>query len=116
MSKKIAFLYSISLIVLLSYIIFLLYKYDSISTTIVIHRYGKNVSYGSKLFLFLPIIINMFFVTLVWFVIKYPKRMIKLPNNSDDASYERMQLIIVIISTIATIIYTYILFSDVIYN
>lgn len=116
MSKKIVLLYNVSLIVLLSYIIFLLFRYDNIPDTIIIHRKGENFSYGSKLFLFLPIIINILFLIFIWFVIKYPKKMIKLSDKSGDESYEKMQLIIVSISTIVTIIYTYILFSDVVYN
>lgn len=116
MFKKIKFIYSIAVLVFNSYIIFLLYRYNNIPKNIPIHKLGNSISYGNKLYLFLPILINAIFLLLAWFVIKNPKKMIKLSNMADDKAYEKMQFIIVLIVTLATIIYTYLLFSDVIYN
>jgi hypothetical protein len=107
MFKKVKLLFSISIAILISYILFLAYRYDSIPNEIVIKRIGNNVHYGNKMFLFLAIFMNVCFLILTWFVIKNPKKMIKLSETADENSYNNMQFIIVLVSTISTILYTY---------
>ncbi len=116
MFKNIKLLFGISIVILISYLLFLIYKYDSIPNEIVIKRIGNKVYYGNKGFLFLPIFMNICFLLIVWLVIKNPKKMIKLSETADENSYKNMQFIIVLVSTVATIIYTYFLFSDTIYK
>jgi hypothetical protein len=49
--------------------------YSSIPDTIPIHSYGNNKdSYGSKLFLFLPILLNLVILAFIWRIISRPDK------------------------------------------
>lgn len=116
MLKKLILLFSISVAILVSYIIFLTIRYANIPDRIVIKRYGDHINYGDKILLFLPVFINAIILLFIWLVIKYPKKMIKLPDTANEKAYNNMQLIIVLFSIVFTLISTYILFSDTVFN
>lgn len=116
MLKKLKLLFGISLAILVSYAIFLTIRYDNIPDKIVIKRYGEYINYGNKILLFLPVFINAIVLLFIWRVIKYPKKMIKLADTANEEAYNKMQLIIVLFSIVFTIISTYILFSDTVFN
>ncbi len=119
MSKKIKNLFLVPFLIIAIYLIFIFLKYDSIPDIIPIHGRGEKAdSFGSKKFLFLPIIINLIFLFFVWLIIRNPKKMIKISNlddNNKDEIYHNIQLILVIIALFFTIITTCLLFSDVVY-
>lgn len=116
MIKKLKLLFSVSVVILVSYVIFLAIRYANIPDKIAIKRYGEHINYGDKMLLFLPVFINAIVLLFIWRVIKYPKKMIKLADTANEEAYNNMQLIIVLFSIVFTIISTYLLFSDTVFN
>ena len=118
--KSIKILFSIPFIIIACYSVYLLNKYDSIPDIIPIHGYGKNTDgFGSKMFLFLPIVLNLIILFFIWITINKPENFkfsYKIKEEEKAKTYYTIQLVLAIIAIFATIITTLLLFSDVVYK
>lgn len=114
MCKMTKIIFIISILIVVSYSVFLTAKYPKIPEIIPIHRLGNEVSYGPKKYLYIPIMINLLFLLVVGIMINSPKKWIKI--NSAEITYESISLIIVCISLIFTIVMCLVLFSNVVYK
>ncbi|ALR32378.1 MULTISPECIES: hypothetical protein [Chryseobacterium] len=118
--KSIKILFAVPFVIIIGYSVYLFNKFDSIPDIIPIHGYGKNADgFGSKMFLFFPIVLNLVILLIIWLCLRKPENF-KFPfevKEEDKAkTYYTMQLVLVIIAIFATIITTPLLFSDVVYK
>lgn len=115
MYQRLKLLFSISVIILISYVFLLSYKYAGLPERILIKNLKNQIDYGDKILLFLPIIINVIILLLVWRAIKHLRKMIKLDNTAGEKDYIKIQFTIVVASVIFTLISTYILFFETVF-
>lgn len=119
-SKKIKILFTIPFIIILCYTCYLLSIYDSIPQIIPIHGYGKNTDgFGSKMFLFFPIVLNLILLLFIWWILKSPDKInfsFEIKEEDKAKTYATTQMVLVIISIFITIILTVLLFSGVVFK
>lgn len=118
--KTIKLLFSIPFVIIICYVGYLLSKYSSIPDIIPIHGYGKNAdSFGSKKFLFLPIILNLIILWFIWMCIRRPDTMkfsFEVKEEDKAKTYYMLQMVLAVIAIFVTIMTTLLLFSDVVYG
>lgn len=120
MSKKIRILFSIPFIIIVCYTFYLLNIYRSIPEIIPIHGYGKNTDgYGSKMFLFFPILLNLILLILIWLILKRPDKInysFEIKEEDKAKTYATAQMVLVILSIFITIILSILLFYGVVFK
>jgi hypothetical protein len=118
--KSIKILFAVPFVIIVCYSVYLINTYSSIPDIIPIHGYGKNTDgFGSKMFLFLPIILNLIILFFIWLTIKKPeifKFSYEIKEEDKAKTYYTIQLVLVIMAIFVTIITTLLLFSDVVYK
>lgn len=73
--KHIKLLFCIPFIIIIAYTVYLFTRYGSIPDIIPIHGYGgKNDGFGSKLFLFAPVVLNLIILAFIWLIIRRPEK------------------------------------------
>ncbi len=107
-------IYIISILIAVLYLVFLTAKYPKIPEIIPIHRLGNEISYGTKKYLYIPVMINLLFLLVVGIMINSPKKWIKI--DPTEITYETISLIIACISLIFTIVMSLILFGNIVYK
>ncbi|QIY92010.1 DUF1648 domain-containing protein [Chryseobacterium gallinarum] len=118
--RYIKLLFCIPIAVLLCYTVYLCTVYGSVPETIPIHSYGNNPdNYGHKIFLFLPVLLNIVVLILVWRIISRPDKIkftFEISANDRTKVYHTTQLALVIIAIFVTIMMGPLSFSDVVYK
>lgn len=118
--RSIKVLFAVPFVIIVFYSVYLFGKYDSIPEIIPIHGYGKNADgFGSKKFLFVPIVFNLIILSFIWFTIRKPenfKLQYEVKEEDKAKTYYTMQLVLVTIAIFVTIVMTPLLFSDVVYK
>ncbi|MBV8325838.1 DUF1648 domain-containing protein [Chryseobacterium sp.] len=118
--KHIKFLFCIPVLIIIGYFIYLCVVYGSIPETIPIHSYGNNPDlYGSKVFLFLPVLLNIAILIFTWRIIKRPDKIaftFEIKEDEKEKIYHTTQLALVILAVFVTIMMSPLSFSDVVYK
>ncbi|MDQ0592520.1 ABC-type uncharacterized transport system fused permease/ATPase subunit [Chryseobacterium ginsenosidimutans] len=118
--KSIKFLFAVPFVIIACYSVYLFNKYGSIPDIIPIHGYTKNTDgFGSKMFLFLPIILNLIVLIFIWLIIRRPdniKFSFEVKEEDKAKTYYTLQLFLVIMAIFVTIVTTPLLFSDVVFK
>lgn len=118
--KHIKLLFCIPFIIILGYTAYLITRYDSIPDIIPIHGYGgKNDGFGSKLFLFAPIVLNLIVLTFIWMTIRKPDKIkftFDVKEEDKEKTYYQYQLVLIILAIFVTIIMSPLSFSDVVFK
>ncbi|MBK1895073.1 SdpI family protein [Chryseobacterium paridis] len=119
-SKKIKIVFSIPFVIILLYTGYLLNIYDSIPQIIPIHGYGKNTDgFGSKIFLFFPIVLNLILLMFIWWIIKSPDKInlsFEVKEEDKASTYATVQMVLAVLSIFITIILTILLFYGVVFK
>jgi hypothetical protein len=118
--KSIKFLFAVPFVIIVCYSVYLLNIYGSIPDIIPIHGYSKNTDgFGSKMFLFLPIILNLIVLIFIWLIIRRPEKIkfsFEIKDEDRAKTYYTLQLVLVIMAIFVTIVTTPLLFSDVVFK
>jgi hypothetical protein len=118
--KHIKLLFSIPFVIIICYSAYLCTVYGSVPDMIPIHSYGNNKdSYGSKIFLFLPILLNLVALILIWRIIRRPDKIrftFEIKEEDREKVYHTTQLAMVILAIFVTILMGPLSFSDVVYK
>lgn len=118
--KHIKRLFCIPLIIIIGYTVYLLTRYSSIPDIIPIHGYGgKNDGFGSKLFLFVPIVLNLAILSFIWMIIRKPDKIkftFEVKEEDKEKTYYQYQLVLIILSIFVTVIMSPLSFSDVVFK
>ncbi|ROH98586.1 hypothetical protein EGI16_20955 [Chryseobacterium sp. G0240] len=120
MPKYIKLLFCIPIAIILCYSAYLCAVYGTVPDIIPIHSYGNNPDlYGSKKFLFLPILLNIVILIFTWRIISRPDKIkftFEISENDKEKTYRITQLALVIIAIFVTIMMSPLSFSDVVYK
>ncbi|KMQ66887.1 hypothetical protein ACM46_05150 [Chryseobacterium angstadtii] len=118
--KHIKLLFCIPFVIIISYTVYLLTRYAALPEIIPIHGYGgKNDGYGSKLFLFAPIILNLAILYFIWLIIRKPdtiKFTFEVKEEDQEKTYHQYQLVLIILALFVTIIMSPLSFSDIVFK
>lgn len=118
--KHIKLLFSIPFLIIIGYAVYLSMVYSSVPDTIPIHSYGKSEnSYGSKVFLFVPIILNLVILAFIWRIIRRPDKInftFEISEEDREKTYHTTQLVLVILAIFVTILMGPLSFSDIVYK
>ncbi|GEN73083.1 DUF1648 domain-containing protein [Chryseobacterium lathyri] len=118
--KHIKLLFCIPFIIIIVYTVYLLTKYSSIPDVIPIHGYGgKNDGFGSKLFLFAPIVFNLVILIFIWMAIRKPDKIrftFEVKEEDKEKTYYQYQLVLIILAIFVTLIMCPLSFSDVVFK
>ncbi|WP_137904762.1 hypothetical protein [Chryseobacterium sp. 2VB] len=118
--KYIRLLFCIPFVIIICYSVYLCSVYSSIPETIIIHGYGSmKDSYGSKLFLVFPVLMNLAVLVFIWLIIRRPDRIkftFEMKEEEKEKTYRITQLALVIIAIFVTIMMTPLSFSDVVFK
>lgn len=118
--KHIKLLFCVPFIIIIGYTAYLLTVYDAIPDTIPIHGYGgKNDGSGSKLFLFVPVILNLAILAFIWLMIRKPDKIkftFEVKDEDKAKTYYQYQLVLVILAIFVTIIMGPLSFSDIVFK
>ncbi|MGH1520329.1 hypothetical protein [Chryseobacterium sp. JK1] len=118
--KHIKLLFSIPFVIIICYSIYLCTVYSNVPDIIPIHSYGNNKdSYGSKIFLFLPILLNLIVLIFIWLIIRRPdtiKFTFEIKEEDHGKIYHITQLALVILAIFVTILMGPLSFADVVYK
>lgn len=118
--KHIKLLFCIPFIIIIGYTAYLLTQYSSIPDIIPIHGYGgKNDGYGSKAFLFVPIVLNLAILTFIWMTIKRPDKIkftFEVKEEDQAKTYYQYQLVLIILAIFVTLMMSPLSFSDVVFK
>ncbi|AZA81043.1 hypothetical protein C1637_00215 [Chryseobacterium lactis] len=118
--KYIKLLFCIPVLIIICYFIYLCTVYQSVPDVITIHSYGNNPDLsGSKMFLFLPILLNVVILVFTWRIISRPDKIkftFEISENEKGKVYHTTQLALVIIAIFVTIMMGPLSFSDVVYK
>ncbi|MBB6370973.1 DUF1648 domain-containing protein [Chryseobacterium shigense] len=118
--RHIQLLFCVPFIIIIGYTAYLLTVYSSIPDVIPIHGYGgRNDGFGSKLFLFAPILLNLAILPFIWLMIRKPDN-IKFTFEAKDEdkakTYYQYQLVLVILAIFVTVIMGPLSFSDIVFK
>jgi hypothetical protein len=103
--------FGFSVLLLLSYIIFLTVKFPSIQETIPIHYSSDGADgFGSKIFLWLEAGINAILLIFIGLIIFYPKKAFKkiepgYLESSAETAIKNRQIFLSVLSVIITLIF-----------
>ncbi|QBA22040.1 hypothetical protein EU348_12920 [Chryseobacterium indologenes] len=118
--KYIRLLFCIPFVIIICYSVYLCSVYSSIPETIIIHGYGSmKDSYGSKIFLVFPILMNLAVLVFIWLIIRRPDKIkftFEMKDEEREKTYRITQLALVIIAIFVTIMMTPLSFSDVVFK
>ncbi|KFF20632.1 DUF1648 domain-containing protein [Chryseobacterium sp. JM1] len=118
--KHIKLLFCIPFIIIIGYTAFLLTRYSAIPDIIPIHGYGgKNDGFGSKLFLFAPIVLNLIILGFIWMIIRKPDKIkftFEVKEEDKEKTYQQYQLVLIILAIFVTLIMSPLSFSDVVFK
>ncbi|SHE38763.1 hypothetical protein [Chryseobacterium vrystaatense] len=118
--KHIKFLFCIPFIIIIAYTAYLLSRYNSIPDIIHIPGYGgKNDGFGSKLFLFVPIVLNLAILAFIWLIIRKPDKIkftFEGKEEDQEKTYAQYQLVLIILALFVTLIMSPLSFSDVVFK
>jgi len=118
--KHIKLLFCIPFIIIIGYTVYLLTKYSSIPDIIPIHGYGgRNDGFGSKLFLFAPIVLNLIILVFIGLTISKPDKIrftFEVEEEDKEKTYYQYQLVLIILSIFVTLIMSPLSFSDVVFK
>ncbi|PKF72869.1 hypothetical protein [Chryseobacterium sp. PMSZPI] len=118
--KYIKLLFCIPIVIIIGYSVYLGTVYSSVPAIIPIHSYGNNPDlYGSKKFLFLPILLNIVILIFTWRIISRPDKIkftFEISENDRERIYHTTQLALVIIAIFVTVMMGPLSFSDVVYK
>jgi hypothetical protein len=118
--KHIKLLFCIPFIIIIGYTVYLLTRYSSIPDIIPIHGYGgKNDGFGSKLFLFAPIVLNVIILIFIWQIIRKPDKIkFTFEGKEEDQAktYYQYQQVLIILALFVTIIMSPLSFSGVVFK
>lgn len=119
-SKNIKLLFCIPFVIIICYTMYLFTIYSSVPDIIPIHGYGgKNDGFGSKLFLFAPILLNLAILVFIWRIIRNPEKIrysFEVKEEDLQRTYYTTQIVLVIIAIFVTIVMGPLSFSDVVYK
>ncbi|MBT0551722.1 hypothetical protein [Riemerella anatipestifer] len=108
-SKKIKLFYLLPIGIVTLYTFFLLYKFENIPDTIPIYGYGDKAKFGKKILIWLPVALNYLILIFIGVLIKNPNKL-NLPIEINNK--EKVQIILIIVSTIISIFFC-LLFVDI---
>lgn len=118
--KHIKLLFCIPFIIITAYTAYLLSRYSSIPDTIHIPGYGgKNDGFGSKLFLFVPIVLNLVILAFIWLIIRKPDKIkftFEVKEEDQEKTYSQYQLVLIILAIFVTLMMSPLSFSDVVFK
>ncbi|UKB83644.1 hypothetical protein LF887_21990 [Chryseobacterium sp. MEBOG06] len=118
--KHIKLLFSIPFVIILCYTVYLCTVYSSVPDIIPIHSFGNNKdSYGSKVFLFMPIVLDLVILVFFWLIIRRPDKIkftFEIKEEDQGKIYHTTQLALVILAIFVTILMGPLSFSDVVYK
>ncbi|SHH82665.1 Protein of unknown function [Chryseobacterium oranimense] len=118
--KHIKLLFCIPFIIIIAYTIYLFTRYGSIPDIIPIHGYGgKNDGFGSKLFLFAPVVLNLIILAFIWLIIRKPEKIkftFEAKEEDEAKTYYQYQLVLVILAIFVTMVMSPLSFSDVVFK
>nr|WP_315027278.1 DUF1648 domain-containing protein [uncultured Chryseobacterium sp.] len=118
--KHIKILFALPFVIMICYFAYLCTVYHSIPEIIPIHSFGNNKdSYGSKVFLFIPLILNFIILILIWRIIRRPDKIkftFEIKETEREKVYHTTQLALVILAIFITIMMGPLSFYDVVYK
>lgn len=118
--RNIKLLFSIPFIIIICYTVYLLNIYHSVPDIIPIHGYGgKNDGFGSKLFLFVPILLNLVILGFIWMIMKRPDKIkysFEVKEEDLPKTQYMIQLVLIVLAIFVTVIMSPLSFSDVVYQ
>lgn len=118
--KHIKLLFCIPFVIIICYTGYLLTKYSSIPDIIPIHGYGgKNDGFGSKLFLFAPILLNLIILGFIWMIIRKPEKIkftFEVEEEDKTKTIAQYQLVLIILAIFVTVIMSPLSFSDIVFK
>ncbi|PIF44144.1 uncharacterized protein DUF1648 [Chryseobacterium sp. 52] len=118
--KHIKLLFCVPFVIIVCYTAYLLTRYNSIPDIIPIHGYGgKNDGFGSKLFLFAPIVLNLAILAFIWRIIRKPDKIkftFEVKEEDKERTSSQYQLVLIILAIFVTIIMSPLSFSDVVFK
>lgn len=118
--QYIRLLFCIPFVIIICYSVYLCSVYSSIPETIIIHGYGSmKDSYGSKIFLVFPVLMNLAVLFFIWLIIRRPDKIkftFEMKEEEREKTYRITQLALVIIAIFVTIMMTPLSFSDVVFK
>ncbi|REC74270.1 MULTISPECIES: hypothetical protein [Chryseobacterium] len=118
--KYIKVLFCIPFVIILCYSVYLFSVYSSVPEIIPIHSYGgRKDEYGSKIFLFLPVVLNLIILIFTGLIIRRPDKIkftFEINENDREKTYHTVQMILVILSIFVTIMMSPLSFFDVVYQ
>lgn len=118
--KHIKLLFCIPFAIIFCYTAYLVKRYSSIPDIIPIHGYGgKNDGFGSKLFLFAPIVLNLILLGFIWRIIRKPdaiKFTFESKEEDQAKTHSQYQLVLIILAIFITLIMSPLSFSDVVFK
>ena len=118
--NNIRLLFCIPFVIIISYTLYLLNVYSSIPEIIPIHGYGgKNDGFGSKLFLFVPILLNLAILLFIWLIIRKPEKIrysFEVKEEDLQKTHYIIQIVMIILAIFVTIVMSPLSFSDVVYK
>ncbi|ATN06911.1 hypothetical protein CRN76_16625 [Chryseobacterium indologenes] len=118
--KYIKILFAVPFVIITCYLLYLCSVYKSVPDTIPIHSFGNNKdSYGSKLFLFLPIFLNLIILLFIWRIIRRPDKIkftFEIKETEYGKVYHTTQLAMVILAIFVTVMMGPLSFADVVFN
>ncbi|NIF07688.1 hypothetical protein F3J23_19875 [Chryseobacterium sp. Tr-659] len=118
--KHIKLLFCIPFIIIICYSVYLCTVYSSVPDIIPIHSFGNvKDNYGNKIFLVLPILLNLVILVIIWRIIRRPDKIkftFEINENDREKTYHTTQLALVIIAIFITIMMGPLSFSDVVYK
>lgn len=119
-SRPIKLLFCVPLIIIIVYTAYLFTRYSSIPDIIPIHGYGgKNDGFGSKLFLFAPVVLNLIILAFIWMMIRKPEKIkftFEVKDEDKAKTYYQYQLVLIILALFVTLIMSPLSFSDVVFK
>ncbi|KPE51325.1 DUF1648 domain-containing protein [Chryseobacterium indologenes] len=118
--RNIKFLFCIPFVIIICYTAYLFAVYNTVPDIIPIHGYGgKNDGFGSKLFLFVPILLNLAILLFIWLIIRRPEKIkysFEVKEEDLQKTHYTIQIVLVIIAIFVTILMSPLSFSDVVYK
>ncbi|AYZ14092.1 hypothetical protein EGY05_20085 [Chryseobacterium arthrosphaerae] len=118
--KSVKLLFIIPFVIIIGYSVYLCTVYSSIPDTIPVRSFGNSKeSYGSKIFLFLPILLNLIILFFIWRIIRRPDKInftFEIREEDREKTYYTTQLVMVILAIFVTILMGPLSFADVVYK
>lgn len=118
--RYIKVLFVVPFAITICYFVYLCTVYSSVPEVIPIHSFGNNKdSYGNKIFLFLPIILNIIALMLIWRIIRRPDKIkftFEIKEAEQEKIYHTTQLALVVFAIFISVMMGPLSFADVIFK